>query len=203
MKRTPACFSIASSFAFSASASLLLTTPAASVNQFAGCGGTSSANALDASAQSSKATRSARTGLLLSEVELDFRRFAASGRALEVRLLLEAGEAGNHARGELQDVGVVLLRGFVEAAALDGDAVLRPFELRLQLEEVLVRFQLGIFLDDDEQSRQRTGESGLRLLELLHRLRTVRDVRGAARRAAGGDLSDARTRFGDLDERRL
>src|SRR4051812_33943359 len=141
-------------------------------------------------------------GLLLSEVELDLRRFAASRGSLEVRLLREAA-AGDDARGELEDVRVVVLRLLVVPLALDRDAILRSFELPLQLKKVLVRLELGIALDDDEQSRQCAGEPRLRLLELLHGLRIVRDVCSAAGCAARGDLSDARACFGDLDERRL
>src|SRR6185369_17186685 len=84
------------------------------------------------------------------EVELNLGRLAAPRRPLEVRLLAEVAHAGDDAGGELQDVRVVRLRRFVEASALDGDAVLRSFELRLQLEEVLVRLQFGITLHHDE-----------------------------------------------------
>ena len=46
------------------------------------------------------------------------------------------------------DLGVVVLhRGDVVAPG-DGDPVLGAFELRLQREEVLVRLQVGIILDD-------------------------------------------------------
>lgn len=44
------------------------------------------------------------------------------------------------------DIGVELLRGIVEFAPFDGNPVFRPFELRLQIQEVLVGFQVGITL---------------------------------------------------------
>ena len=55
--------------------------------------------------------------------------------------------AGKAANGRVE-----ALRGLVVALALDGDPVLRSFELRLQLEEVLVRLQLR-----DSARRRRAG----------------------------------------------
>src|SRR5437764_96155 len=152
MKRTPDCSSNDFSFAFSASASDELTTCAASVNQSVGFGGTSSAKSRVVNARRSSAKNDERRRRLSSafialrssvtgrgcariEIELHLRRRGVVRHSLEIRLLREAA-AGDEARGELQDVRVVRLRRLVETAALDGDAVLRPFELRLQLEEV-------------------------------------------------------------------
>ena len=81
-----------------------------------------------------------------------------------------------------------MLRHLVESPAFDGDAILRPLELRLQLQEILIRFEIGIPLDDDEQSRECVAQSRLRRLELRECLRIVRDVALRSRRAAGRSL---------------
>src|SRR5205814_4285348 len=99
-------------------------------------------------------------------------------------LRVEAAEIRDDVSGELADGGVVLLRRLVVALTFDRDAILRSFELRLKLEEILIRFQVGITLDDDEESRQRIRESGLRLFELRHRRRISRRIRRGATRTA-------------------
>src|SRR5438132_20737 len=83
--------------------------------------------------------------------EVDFRRFTRFRLVrFEVLLRREARHRRHDARREPADGGVVLLRDFVVAMTLDGDAVLRSLELRLQVEEILIRFQVGIALDDDK-----------------------------------------------------
>src|SRR5262249_52960860 len=73
--------------------------------------------------------------------------------------------------GERTQLRVVLPHRFDVVAPGDGDAVLRAFELRLQREEILVRFQIGIALRHREQPPERAGELRLRLLEALERFR--------------------------------
>src|SRR5499433_2914606 len=80
--------------------------------------------------------------------------------------------------GERAQLRVVLPHRFDVVAPGDGDAVLRAFELRLQREEVLIRFQIGIALRHRKQPPERAGELRLRLLEALERFRIVDDVRG-------------------------
>src|SRR6202030_2570070 len=63
--------------------------------------------------------------------------------------------------------GVVFLHGENVIATRDCDPILGAFELRLEGEEVLIRFDIGIGLGDSEQAAKRTGNSGLVLLELM------------------------------------
>src|SRR3954447_6760261 len=87
-----------------------------------------------------------------AEVEIHGRWLIGAGGALEVRLRFEA-VAGDEAGREAAHGSVERLRLLVVAHALDGDAVLRPFELRLQGEEVRVRLQVGIALGDGDEAR--------------------------------------------------
>src|SRR5438445_1590166 len=93
-----------------------------------------------------------------SSLELDLGGLCRAFLSLEVRLFLEAEGIGQHVHGELQARRVVGLRRLVEAHPLDGDAVLRPFELCLQVAEVLRGLEIGIGLGHHEQSRERTGQ---------------------------------------------
>ena len=61
-----------------------------------------------------------------------------------------------------------MLRGIVEFAPFDGNPVFRPFELRLQIQEVLVGFQVGITLGDSHQPTERRRKLALRLIETGH-----------------------------------
>src|SRR5919109_4094949 len=106
-----------------------------------------------------------------SSLELHFGRRLAAGRRLEERLGPETHHPGDEARGKRAKPGVVVADRLVVTLALDGDAVFRALELALQREEVLVRLELRIPLDDDEQSTERAGQLPLRRRELLHRLR--------------------------------
>src|SRR6516162_6911691 len=99
----------------------------------------------------------------------------------------------DHAEERAQ-LRIVLPHRFDVVAPRDGDAVLRAFELRLQREEVLVRFQIGIALRHREQPPERAGELRLRLLEALERFRVVDDVG----RNLHLHLGRARSRVGHL-----
>src|SRR5207248_11330154 len=125
-------------------------------------------------------------------LELDLRGGLAAGRGLEVRLLAEAAERRDHAPGEALERGVVVSHRLVEAHPLDGDAVLRPLELALEGQEVLVRLELGIALHGDEEPAQGPPELGLGVLELPERLGVIqdlgRDLEPGQARAGPGDL---------------
>ena len=54
------------------------------------------------------------------------------------------------------------------AAARDGDPVLGPLELRLQVPEVLVGLQLRVVLGHGEEPPERAAQLALRRLEALH-----------------------------------
>src|SRR5262249_46972891 len=69
---------------------------------------------------------------------------------------------------------VVVLHCLVEVPALDGDSVLGPFQLRLQTEKILVRFQLWIALHHNEQTRQSVAQLALCSLEFLKLRRVCR-----------------------------
>src|SRR5688572_16486732 len=159
MNWAPLCCSKFSNFVSRIEASVGETTPAVSVNQRLGGGGTSSAKT-DCARRRKRRRRRGRTECAPLETELDVRSLAAARSALEVSLRFESAHARHHARREAADGGVVRGGHLVEALALHGDAVLGSFELRLQLQEIPVRLQIGILLDDDEQSRKSAGETG-------------------------------------------
>ena len=70
------------------------------------------------------------------------------------RLRIGIEDRAPPASGDGPDLGVVVLdRGDVVAPG-DGDTVLGALELRLQREEVLVRLQVRIVLDDRQQPRR-------------------------------------------------
>ena len=100
-----------------------------------------------------------------AEIELDLRRRFRAGRGREVRFLLETEPAGKEDVRERLDRNVVALNGLVELAALDGDAILRAFELRLQIAEGAGSFQIGIALNHNQQPRQGGGQAALGLVE--------------------------------------
>src|SRR4029077_17468759 len=54
--------------------------------------------------------------------------------------------------GKLLHIGVVVLQRVVVTLALDRDAVFRSRQLVLQAQEVLIRLQLRVVLDHDEQA---------------------------------------------------
>src|SRR5919108_5345009 len=118
-------------------------------------------------------TSAKATAATASRLELHLRRGGGVGRGLEVRLGLEAREAGDEAVRKEREARVVVANGLVVAPPLDDDAILRALELGLQAEEVLVALQLGIALHGDQQPAERTAELLLGGLEPLHRLGVV------------------------------
>ena len=72
----------------------------------------------------------------------------------------------NEARERLQ-AGVIGPDRLDIIAPRDGDAVLGAFELRLQGEKILIRFQIGIIFADREETPERAGQLRLGILELL------------------------------------
>ena len=82
-------------------------------------------------------------------VEFDFGRLRHSFLIChgEIRLLLHMKhKLGCQVRGEIADAFVVLRHFLDVALARDGDAILCPFELTLEITEVLVGFQIMIIL---------------------------------------------------------
>jgi len=64
-------------------------------------------------------------------------------------------------------LGVVDARRLVVVAASNGNAVLGAFQLRLQREKILVRLQVRITSDGDQQPPEGTCKCTLRILILL------------------------------------
>jgi hypothetical protein len=96
--------------------------------------------------------------------------------------------------GIVRSSGVVRLHRLDVVAPRDRDPVLRALQLGLQGQEVLVRLQVRIALDRDQQSAERAGELVLRVLEFLE-LRRIRDGRCVHLDARG-----FRPRLRDLDQ---
>src|SRR4029453_12445523 len=114
-----------------------------------------------------------------------------AGRRLEERFGLIARELRDQRAREEPQARVVLAYGFVESPALDRDAILGALELALQGQEVLVRLEVGIFLDRDQEPRQRARKLVLRGLESLERLGIVeRFGRELDRGGAGARAGD-------------
>ena len=101
-------------------------------------------------------------------LEFDFRSFLAAFFSFEVRFSVEAEDAGDDVVWEFADIGVVVLSDFVELFALDGNSVLGAFQLALEVEEVLVGFEVGVCFFDGHETAERAAEVALRLLELSH-----------------------------------
>src|SRR5437762_3888658 len=136
-------------------------------------GGSAFAKSLTRVVGAGGTTRATRRRSAGSRLELHARGRRRVGRRFEERLRREGHQPRDDAAGEELEARVVVPHGVVEALALDGDAILGALELALQREEVLVRFQLGIALDGDEQPAQRARQLLLRRLEPLHRLGIV------------------------------
>src|SRR5262245_5920503 len=92
--------------------------------------------------------------LLLRSRKIHLRCLLLFGAGFELGPLLEAHHAGDEDRGESTQFAVVTLHGFVEAPALDSDAVFRALELRLQIEEILIRFKVRILLHNHQEPAQ-------------------------------------------------
>lgn len=105
--------------------------------------------------------RAVRSGRVItswqSELELHVRRALCTRRRGEGlhRLRLRVEPRGDPPAGNGADLGVVGLDRLNIVAPRHGNAVLRPLELRLQRQEVLVRFQIRIGLDRGEQASER------------------------------------------------
>src|SRR5579864_5992241 len=129
-------------------------------------------------------------------VEVDLRR---RGDLLlvgdrEVRLHRETKHLGGEIHRERAHGDVVVLHRLNVAVASHGDAVLRAFELRLQIGESLVGLQLRVVLGERHQVTERLSELTLRGLILLKELRVVEHL--------GRHLDGIRagTRLGHPDE---
>src|SRR5689334_893661 len=97
--------------------------------------------------------------LLLRRRKLDFRNSPRLGSGGEVSVVaLEACPACERAIGPGTDVSVVVLDGVVVTLALDGDAIFRAFELILQPQKALIRFELRIIFREGEDFHQRAIE---------------------------------------------
>src|ERR1019366_2541387 len=126
-----------------------------------------------------------RSRWLCAKVHL--RRLPRSFRCLEVRrVLLVAGKPRVQAVRELQHIGVVILQRVVIALALDGNPVLRPRQLILQAQKILVRLQLRIILHDQQQPPDRSIQLPVRGHLIGRRLRRKQ------RRPRLGDVSKNR-----------
>src|SRR5882724_10725862 len=107
-----------------------------------------------------------------NRLELDLRRalgLFGDGERLHRLVGLVERARPDHA-GKRLEFGVVGLHRLDVVAPRDRNAVLGAFELRLQREKILVRFQLRIGFGDDEQTPERTGKLALRFLEFLERV---------------------------------
>src|SRR5262245_3808726 len=123
--------------------------------------------------------------------EVNHGRLVASRSSLEILLLGKSEETGHQVGRKLFDPRVVLLCRLVEAFSLNGNSVLRALELALQLQEVLVGFQIRVSLDDYQESLKSAPETGLSLLEFLKLRRFIQDFRrglnGTDLGSGGGD----------------
>jgi len=66
--------------------------------------------------------------------------------------------------------GIIDIYSAIVVIACHCNSVFSSFQLRLQIAETRIRFQLRILLADDEQPAQRAGELRLVLLELVEGL---------------------------------
>src|SRR6267143_401970 len=88
-------------------------------------------------------------GCRRGEIELHRRRFFRARLGVKERPRRKAKHAGKQLRRERHHGSVIALHRFVEFIALDRDSILRPFELRLQAEEILVRAQFRVTFAHD------------------------------------------------------
>ncbi len=94
--------------------------------------------------------------------EFDFGCFLGTALRLKILLAIQMEqEAVRDTVRELADSAIEQFNGFVIALAGDIDAIFRSFQLILQIEEILVGFQVGIALHHDHQARLCGGESSL------------------------------------------
>ncbi len=97
-----------------------------------------------------------------SRAEVDLRGLALRHVGLEELALLEPERPGEHDPGERLDRVVEREHRVVVDLPRDGDPVLRPGQLVLELPEVLVRLQLRIGLGDREEAAERRAEDPFR-----------------------------------------
>src|SRR5262245_28194362 len=137
-----------------------------------------------------------RAALTAWPLKLDLRRLGHlfGDRERLHRLVVPVERRGPDHSGESAQLGVVAAHGFDVVAPGNGNAVLGALKLRLQCEEILVRFQVGVALRDCEQPSQRARELRLRVLEALERFGIGDDVR----RNLHLHLGCARPRVGHL-----
>src|SRR5579864_4532790 len=107
------------------------------------------------------------------EVDLRRRRDLLLVGDREIRLHRETEHLGGEIHRERAHGDVVVLHRLNVAVASHGDAVLRAFELRLQIGESLVGLQLRVVLGERHQVTERLSELTLRGLILLKELRVV------------------------------
>src|SRR5207249_3875709 len=113
-----------------------------------------------------------------ARVEINGRRLLRSSCSLERYLGLGAVEDLRADRvGEGADARVVATDRLVIVAARRVDAVLRPFQLILQRQEILVRLEIRISFERRQQPPERTAELALGILKRLN-LRRIAEVAG-------------------------
>ncbi len=145
--------------------------------------------------QQQKTKKAGRCGTSAS-VKLDLRCLLGSGLRLEWLFAFQVQqEIVRQVVGKGADGGIEDLHRLIIALAGDVDAVFRSFQLMLQIEKILVGFQVGIAFGHHQQAGQGTGELPLRLLVFLHGGR-VGEIA-----AADVDLPDLGPGIGDRFER--
>ena len=107
----------------------------------------------------------------------------------EIRLYLVPEYLGGQVDRKAADIAVVILHRLDVAVACHGDAVFGAFELRLQVLEQAIGFQVRVIFRHRHQTRQRAGKFALRSLILGERRRIV---------GVDGDLPHFRARLGDF-----
>ena len=97
-------------------------------------------------------------------LELHLRCLFASFGGFKVGTLLKAEKTGKNVFGEAADCRIKILRRIVEVGTCHVDAVFRTFQLGLELQEVLVGFQVGIVFGNGEQLAESGSNRALCLL---------------------------------------
>src|ERR1700683_378306 len=111
--------------------------------------------------------------------ELHLRHRALGFRRCEVGVVsLESGHACDNVVWEQRNVRVVSLNRVVITLALDRDAILRTCQFVLQTQEILVRLELRIILNDEQKAAECTIQLAVRGDPVL---RSLRATQGRAR----------------------
>src|SRR4030095_12137707 len=139
--------------------------PVVSVTQRVGAGGIGVSAALISAAKKRRNRTVNRAGR--RNLELHRRGFFGTGLGFEIRLWLKplTKETGDENRGKTFSLCIEGLGRLIESHALDGDAILRSFELHLKIAKILRRFEFGIPLSHNHESRQGGRQPILCLLE--------------------------------------